>query len=219
MPSRSNALNPCGAGSSPWVVSGALHALLAAAIALLLFGRDYRPESVEIAVIDAPAQPSKPVAIQSRPRPEKKAAKQPRAVFGASRKSIVSDAPDAADVKAGNTVAKAPDQEQLKPEDPDSLPVPTEEYLVTQMPELAQEVRVPYPPEAKRKGAQGAVVMDILIDAAGKVREAKLVQGPEDSLNAAALEAVRGFAFKPARIQDQAVPVRIRYAYRFVLER
>ena len=176
-------------------------------------------EIVEIAVIDAPTSPPKAVNIQSRPEPKKSETKKPRAVFGASRKSLTTDAPDASEFKAGNTVAKAPDQEKLKPEDADSLPVPTEEYLVTQMPELAQEVRVPYPAEAKRKGAQGSVVMDILIDASGKVREANLVQGPEDSLNAAALEAVRGFAFKPARIQDKAVAVRIRYAYRFVLER
>jgi protein TonB len=187
----------------------------------LLLRQTHPKEQVEISVIDAPTQASRPVTLSSRPKPEPEKPKdKPKAVFGQSRRAITAPETDTAApaVKAGNTLAKAPDQEKLKPEDPDSLPVPTEEYLVTQMPELAQEVRVPYPPEARRKGIQGAVVMDLLIDADGKVRESKLVQGPEESLNAAALAAVRGFAFKPARIQDKAVAVRIRYAYRFVLE-
>lgn len=123
------------------------------------------------------------------------------------------------EVKAGNTLAKTPDQEKLRPEDADSLPVPTEEYLVTEMPKLAQEVRVAYPPDARQKGIEGPVVMDLLIDATGRVRDAKLLQGPDESLNQAALVAVRGFVFKPAMVQDKAVAVRIRYAYRFVLER
>ncbi len=184
---------------------------------ILLFYRPSSPttEKVEISIVDKPL----PKAVSlSRPEPKKPKVEQPRAVFGLSRKSMTSDA-GTNEVKAGNTVAKAPDNEKLRPDDADTLPVPTEEYLVTRMPELSAEVRIPYPPEAKQKSAQGAVVMDLLIDAQGKVREAKLVQGPEESLNQAALNAVMGFSFRPALIQDKAVAVRIRYAYRFVLER
>jgi TonB family protein len=199
-------------------VSGVLHGLLAAGLIAIFFHPVHEAEKVEITVIDAPVT-AKPVNISSRPEPKKIEKKIPRAVFGISRKSITSDDAAAETVKAGNTLAKAPDQEKLKPEDADQLPIPTEEYLVTQMPRLSQEVRIPYPAEAKRKGAQGSVVMDILIDAMGKVRDAKLVQGPEESMNQAALEAVHGFKFQPALIQDRAVAVRIRYAYRFVLER
>lgn len=188
-------------------------------IASLLFQRVRPTQNVDITVIDAPAQAPKAVSIQTRREPKKIEKKQPRAVFGQSRKALTSEAPDAIETKAGNTLAKAPDQEKLRPDDPDSLPVPTEEYLVTQMPELAQEIRIAYPPAAKRRGIQGAVVMDLLIDTEGKVREVTFVQGPEASLNTAALNAVRGFLFKPAKIQDKAVAVRIRYAYRFVLER
>jgi TonB family protein len=215
--SRLNTLNLPRQAQSPWLVSGLAHAALAGAIALLLMEHSHSPESVDITVIDVRAQNPKAVTL-SRPEPKKVEKKQPRAVFGLSRKSITSDQ-TGEEVKLGNTVAKTPDQEKLKPEDADQLPVPTEEYLVTRMPELAQEVRVPYPAEARRKGLQGAVVMDLLIDESGKVREAKLVQGPEESLNQAALSAVHGFLFRPALIQDKPVAVRIRYAYRFVLER
>jgi protein TonB len=218
--SRSNALSSWITADprSPWIVSGSLHFALAALLVFLLFERVHQISQVEIAVIDAPAQ-AKAVNISARPEPKKEPKKAPRAVFGQSRKAITSEAPEAVESKAGNTLAKDPDKDLLKPEDPDSLPVPTEEYMVTQMPELAQEVRIPYPSEAKRKGAEGAVVMDLLIDSSGKVRDAQLVQGPEGSLNAAAMQAIHGFLFKPARIQDKAVAVKIRYAYRFVLER
>jgi TonB family protein len=61
--------------------------------------------------------------------------------------------------------------------------------------------------------------MDLLIDAEGRVRSAEFVQGPEASLNDAAMAAVKGFKFLPAKLQDRAVAVKIRYAYKFVLER
>jgi protein TonB len=61
-------------------------------------------------------------------------------------------------------------------------------------------------------------VMDILVDGAGTVREAKLVNGPGAGLDEAALEAVKRFRFKPAEVDGKPVAVRIRYAYRFVLE-
>jgi periplasmic protein TonB len=103
------------------------------------------------------------------------------------------------------------------PEDEGSLPVPAEEFLVTQMPRLKHEVRLPYPPEAKAKNIQGLVVLNVLIDDQGKVRQAELVEGPGYGLNEAALKAIYSFEFSPAVIDKKPVAVRIRYAYRFVL--
>jgi protein TonB len=205
--------------NAPWLLSGLFHGLLAAAIASMFVQRSPRTESLDITVIESPK--AGPTALNiAKPEPKKEAPK-PRSVFGVSRKSLTADAQDTAapDIKAGNTVAKAPDQEKLRDDDADSIPIPTEEYLVSEMPSLAQEIRIPYPPDAKQKGIEGPVVMDILIDSQGRVREARLLQGPDESLNQAALAAVKGFMFKPARVQDKPVAVRIRYAYRFVLER
>jgi protein TonB len=218
LPSRSSVLNS-GPLGSPLTLSLAAHGALACGIGLLLLaGRIHFPEKVEITVIDVPQSPR---AIQvSKPEPKKAEPPKPRAVFGMSRKAVTADAKDGGEaVKLGNTVTKAPDNEKLRPDDADALPVPTEEYLVTQMPELAQEVRIPYPALAKQKGAQGSVIMDLLIDSNGSVRQAEFIQGPEESLNQAAMAAVKGFVFKPAKLQDKAVAVKIRYAYKFVLER
>lgn len=187
--------------------------LLAAGILLLSPSRPKK--EVEIEIYEAPKVSTQAVQITQPKAPPKLPAKHE--VFGVSRKSQTSDSGEI--VKTGNTVAKTPDQEKLKPNDEDSLPIPSEDYLITQMPRLETEVRIPYPPQAKKRGIQGAVVMDILIDASGKVREVKFLDGPDPDLNEAAVNATRNFRFLPAKIQDKSVAVRIRYAYRFVLER
>lgn len=209
MQSKSKSLN------KDWLTSFALHGLVAVGALMIFRNHDRTPRrSVDVEVLEVPKAAPKVVQI-TQPKKEKALPVQHQ-VFGASRKSITSEQGEA--VKMGNTLAKAPDQEVLKPGDRDSLPVPSEEYLVTKMPSLKNEVRIPYPPDAKKKGIEGAVVMDLLIDSSGFVREVKLIEGPNDSLNAAAVSATRDFQFTPALIQDKPVAVRIRYAYRFVLE-
>jgi protein TonB len=180
----------------------------------LLYAWNLRPHTraMDITIVEAPKAAPQPVTI-SKPKPieETKA----RQVYGISRKAVTTD--DGEAVKQGNTLAKAPDNEKLNPNDADSLPIPSEDYLVTQMPQLEKEVVIPYPPEVKKRGVQGVVTMDLLIDSNGTVRKVDLVDGPDPELNAAAVQAAAGFKFKPAQIQDKPVAVRIRYAYRFVI--
>jgi protein TonB len=200
----------------PWIVSSALHGIALIVIAaVLVIGHHRKPNEVDIQILDVPKLAQHPVRV-IEPRVQQKGSRG-REVFGISPRSVTSDQGE--EVKAGNTVAKAPDQEILKPGDPDLLPVPSEEYLITSMPELKSDVRVPYPPEARKRGIQGAVIMNLLIDESGKVREVSLVEGPHAELNAAAMTAARDFQFTPAMIQKKPAAVRIRYVYRFVLER
>ncbi len=216
MLSRSKSLNLT--GEHPWLVSVATHAALVALAFAVFFSGITRPrkEEVDIQVIDAPQKPLTAPAL--KPIEPKAPPKKSRVheVFGVSRKAITSD--DGPSVKPGNTITKAPDNEVLKKEDPDQLPVPTEEYLVTQMPVMVSDIHVPYPPGPKSRGVQGRVVMELLIDSTGKVREVKLIEAPDPELGRAATEAAPGFQFKPAKIKDQPVAVRIHYSYRFVLE-
>jgi len=216
--SRSNApaIRPA-AELSPVSTSLLGHLLLTGLVAAALLRPAAKETQVEIAVIEAPQvsasaqlKPIAPAAPRA-PQPER------RAVYGVSKRSLTT--PDGESVKLGNTLAKEADDRKLRPEDAESLPIPADEFMVTSMPELDSEIRIPYPPEAREKRIQGAVVMDLLIDAEGRIREARLIQGPGAGLNEAALSAVRSFKFKPARIQAQSVAVRIRYAYRFVLEK
>lgn len=175
-----------------------------------------RIEIKEVPMIQTPP-PAEPVVVQISPQRAESPAKPPRKVFGLTRGTLKSDQPGAVEVKTGNTLAKEIDQEKMNPDDAVALPVPAEEYLVTQMPKLRSEVRIPYPPEAKAKNIEGVVVMDVLIDDTGKVRKATLLEGPGYGLNEAALKAIYSFVFSPAVIDRKPVAVRIRYAYRFVL--
>jgi protein TonB len=57
-----------------------------------------------------------------------------------------------------------------------------------------------------------------LIDAEGRVRDAKLVSGPGHGLNEAALEAIKSFRFRPAEVDGRPVAVRIPFTYNFLLK-
>lgn len=203
-----------------WTTSALIHAGVVAGAALAyVLSQKKAPPLVEVRVIEAP-QPAPPNLDLSKARPPEPKPKEPEArkVFGVSRKAIVADSGPGPEIKAGNTVAKAPDDEKLKPSDADSLPIPTDEYLVSEMPAPLGELRIPYPTDAKAKGLAGAVVMSLLIDDAGRVREAKLVRGAGGGLDEAALAAVRGLRFRPAKVGEKPVAVRIQYTHRFVLE-
>lgn len=88
---------------------------------------------------------------------------------------------------------------------------------VTQFPKVSREIKATYPEEAKAAGVDGPVVMEILIDRTGKVRDVKVVSGPGYGLNESAVNAIKQFEFTPALKETSAVAVKIRYTYRFKL--
>jgi periplasmic protein TonB len=73
-----------------------------------------------------------------------------------------------------------------------------------------------YPDLARRAGVQGAVVIECLIDAAGRVAEARIVRGVP-LLDAAALAAVRQWNYRPTLLNGVAVPVLMTVTVRFQL--
>lgn len=179
---------------------------------------------VDFEVIENPKVTPKTLNLES-PKVEKIKPLPPpvetQKVFGVSRKAITvsnNSSTETAEVKLGNTTAKEQDNLVLDPKDADSLPIPADDFLISSMPQLLSEIRIQYPDEAKKAGIEGPVVMDILIDNQGQVRQASLIKGPGFGLNEAAMEAIKNFKFRPAQIKDQAVAVKIRYTYRFVLE-
>ncbi len=204
------------------MVSTAAHVAVASTLALLLALGNGAPEKIEIEVIEnpKPAPPLLDLSQQPKPPPLKPKEAEPRKVFGVSRKAVTSEDPGpGVEVKQGNTVAKDPDDEKLKPGDADSLPIPTDEFLVSKMPSILSEFKIPYPTEAKAKKVEGKVVMELLIDAQGAVRDARLVSSPGAGLGEAAIEAVRRFKFRPAEVEGKPVAVKTRFTYNFVLEK
>jgi protein TonB len=206
--------------ASPLAISAGLHLALASAFVLLLTLGHGGSEKIEIDVIAKPveAPPQLNLNEQKKPEPAKPIEKA-RKVFGVTKKSLTSDEPgEGVALKAGNTLATAPDNLKLRYSDAASLPIPTDEYLVTKMPSVETDVRVPYPPEAKAKKIEGKVVLELLIDATGRVRDAKLISGLGYGLDEAALNAITQFKFHPAEVSGKAVAVRIPFTYHFLLK-
>lgn len=158
------------------------------------------------------------VANIQKPKVKKKPVKKKRQVYGLSRKSITSKDNGVA-VKKGNTVAKTPDDLKLKKDDEDSIPIPTDEFMITTMPKVIEEIRPVYPETSKKAGLQGRVIFEIIIDGKGIVRKADILQGINDEMNTAAYEAIMKFRFRPAKMDKQTVAVKIKYAINFVLEK
>jgi protein TonB len=213
---------------SPLSISILLHALVFLGVLAVSKIKWQRDEKIDVPVFyeDKPLEAQRIMEIKEKPKVVIKSINQPeveakpqREVFGISRraytdKSVVDNGVTA---KKGNTLAKEEDKTTLLDSDSDSLPAPTEEYLVSEMPRVLSEVRPIYPKEARDKGLEGSVVMDILIDQSGKVRQVSVVEG-ESIFRPGATEAMKKFIFKPALVESKPVAVRIRYTLRFQLE-
>lgn len=77
----------------------------------------------------------------------------------------------------------------------------------------------PYPASARRRGATGTVTVEARVGPAGEAREVKLAHSAGDAaLDGAALEAVRGWRFIPARRGDLAVEAWVRIPLVFRLD-
>lgn len=165
----------------------------------------------------APPHPDEELAPPppNQPAPEEK----PATIFvGISMSSTTVAGAFAAPV--GNTLygqapTVAPNPDEVTPYAAKKYAPP---HLVTEMPAMEREVKIPYPEEAKRAGVEGAVVMRISIDETGNVTAARVVRGLGFGLDEAAAEAMKRCRFRPARYRGEAVGTDFTWSYRFELE-
>jgi protein TonB len=184
-------------------------------------------EFVEVPIVlEAPKEVQNLTEVKEKPKVVLKSVNEPvsdkpakREIFGVSRQSYVDESlgQEGVEGKKGNSLAKETDKALLEDSDADSLPMPTEEYLVSEMPSVLSEIRPVYPKEARDKEIEGAVVMDVLIDERGVVRQVTVIDGPE-IFRLGATQAMKKFTFRPARVEGRPVAVRIRYSLKFQLE-
>lgn len=194
------------------------HLTLGLAVGYLLVKRTSHPTTVPFEVLSYPKVAPLPIYKPANDAVLKRSQAKSRPVFGLSKKGVTTGA-GSVEVKPGNTIAKVSDTATLRPGDAESLPIPTEDFLVTSMPELLEDFRIGYPTEAKRGGVQGPVLLELLINTDGAVADATVIEGPGLGLNEAACEAAKKMKFRPAHVDDKPVAVRIRYVYRFILEK
>ena len=83
-------------------------------------------------------------------------------------------------------------------------------------PAKIHDVPAAYPPIAKAAGVQGVVVLEIVVDAAGAVRDARITQSIP-LLDRAALDAARQWRFQPTLVNGRAAAVSMTVTINFVL--
>jgi protein TonB len=76
-----------------------------------------------------------------------------------------------------------------------------------------------YPPVARQIGAQGPVVLHLVISRDGTVENLRIVSSAHPLLNAAALEAVRQWRFRPYLLNGGAVEAEAQITINFILSR
>src|SRR5208282_3249155 len=112
----------------------------------------------------------------------------PPVVVGLTLESTASAATVA--VPVGNTLMGRPNAPATAPSSvrPGYAPL----YLVDTQPELLEEINGEdvYPAPARKLGIEGQVVLEITVDADGRVSAARVVSGPGHGLNEAAQGAV-----------------------------
>ncbi|MFI5348200.1 MAG: energy transducer TonB [Elusimicrobiota bacterium] len=91
-------------------------------------------------------------------------------------------------------------------------------YRVTQAPKLLQALNPEYPPRARELQKEGVVILEVDIDAQGRVVSARIIEESGWGFGAAALKAILRAGFAPARIESTAVPVRYRLPIRFQMD-
>jgi len=92
-----------------------------------------------------------------------------------------------------------------------------DEPKLTRPPAVERFVDAAYPPDAAAQKLEGRVLLSIDISATGEVTRAEVVEPAGHGFDEAALAAIRQFRFTPAEIDGKPSPVRITYAYDFVL--
>jgi TonB family protein len=84
-------------------------------------------------------------------------------------------------------------------------------------PSLVREVKPDYTEEARRRGVEGDVVLEIVVRADGGVGDVKVLHGLGSGLDQRAIESVRQWRFSPARRFGTPVDVLVEVAVEFKL--
>jgi TonB family protein len=84
-------------------------------------------------------------------------------------------------------------------------------------PRLLREVRADYTEDARRRGLNGEVVLEIVVRRDGSVGDVRLLQGLGGGLNERAVNAVRQWRFSPAQRHGTPVDVIVEVAVEFKL--
>lgn len=84
-------------------------------------------------------------------------------------------------------------------------------------PSLLEFIEAEYPASERAHGEGATVLLQIAISETGEVAGVALLESAGEAFDIAAIESVRRFKFSPAKRDGVPIPVRIEYAYEFVM--
>jgi TonB family protein len=156
-----------------------------------------------------------PLNISER-RPERSAAPMARPLQGARRDRPAQTASASRRPVVSTSLVSTPDRQ------PESSLGDAATYLgegqLNVPPRLAGEFSAIYPRAALAERRRGPVVVQLMIDADGRVAEAIALPGAQPDLAAAAVEALRHTRFIPARAGVLPARAKVYYEVSFVIE-
>jgi protein TonB len=98
-------------------------------------------------------------------------------------------------------------------ESPYPPPAPTQivfdVYGLDEPPQPLVQVQPEYPEEARKGGLKGRVIVVAVVDESGDVIQASIHSSTNPIFNEAALEAAKKMKFKPGRLKDKPVKVKV----------
>jgi periplasmic protein TonB len=184
-----------------------------------------KPKKKEVVMVKTKAPPPPPTPEPTAPpppnEPPPKESKPAPIFVGISMSSTTVGGSFAAPV--GNTLYGEAPKVAANPED--VKPYFSKKYVpphqVTEMPDQIADCEMPaseYPKSAKTNEITGTVVLRIGVDENGRVSTAKVLKGLGYGLDEAALHWIYKCAFRPAKVNGEAVATEITYRYTFVLD-
>jgi TonB family protein len=135
---------------------------------------------------------------------------------GSARAQASEPAPPAAQAPgSAPSAAQAPGPAPPAASLPEPAPPPAPAPL--DPPTLKEHGTAVYPPEALAKRLEGAVGLEVDLDASGRVVDVRVVSPAGHGFDEAAVEVARHFAFEPARRRGVPVASTARFTYEFHL--
>jgi protein TonB len=91
--------------------------------------------------------------------------------------------------------------------------------LVAALPEYNKNPPISYPKRARRKGYEGTVVLEVLVNRNGKVDDLRILASSGYAiLDRSAVKSVKTWSFKPAKKGNDTVDMWVQVPVRFKLE-
>ena len=160
------------------------------------------------------AAPSKPVI--GIPEPVDDTEVSAEMTIASQTEMSQSVAPVIQEMDEADIIIEAPQEENIVVDD-DALPGRNQFIAYEDPPQPISQPPPAYPEMARKAGVEGMVILHVLIDKEGNVRDVRLIKGIGAGLDESAIESVRQSKWTPAIQNHKPVAVWVSYPVRFKL--